>query len=64
MELILGGAAIVLVVVGLLLWSRRHGNSGERGTDPLANRDIASNGGVPMTNPRGGGTHGGSGYGP
>lgn len=61
----LGGVAIVLVVVGLLLWGRRHGNAGARGTDPQAHRNLAANGGVPMTNPHGGGTSGGAGgYGP
>lgn len=65
MELVLGGIAVVLVVVGLLWWSRRHGNPGTRGTDPHANRDIAANGGVPITNPHGGGTSGGGGgFGP
>ena len=53
MELVLGGVAIVLVVVGLLWWSRRHGNPGARGTDPYANRDIAADGGVPTPRPSG-----------
>ena len=53
MELVLGGVAIVLVVVGLLWWSRRHGNPGARGTDPYANRDIAADGGVRIPRPSG-----------
>jgi hypothetical protein len=54
----------VLVVVGLLMLTRRRGNPGERGTDPRANRDLGADAGPPMTNPLGGGTHGGSGFGP
>lgn len=34
MELLLGLVAVVVVVVALLLWSRRHGNRGVRGVRP------------------------------
>lgn len=65
MELVLGGVAVFAVVVGLLWWTRRHGNGGVRDHDPLANRNIAANGGTPNTNPpHGGGTSGGAGFGP
>ncbi|MBI1377201.1 MAG: hypothetical protein GC157_06945 [Frankiales bacterium] len=33
-ELLLGLVAVVVVVVALLLWSRRHGNRGVRGVRP------------------------------
>ena len=60
------GIVVVIGIVVALIWrTRRRGNPGEPGTDALANRNIAANGGVPLTNPRGGGTSGGpGGYGP
>lgn len=34
MELLLGLVAVVVAVLALLLWSRRHGNRGARGVQP------------------------------
>ncbi|MFN8156091.1 MAG: hypothetical protein U0R68_01625 [Candidatus Nanopelagicales bacterium] len=65
MELVLGGVAVFAVVVGLLWWTRRHGNPGLRSSDPQGNRNIAASGGVPNTNPHGiDGSAGGAGFGP
>ncbi|MFN8156092.1 MAG: hypothetical protein U0R68_01630 [Candidatus Nanopelagicales bacterium] len=40
MELVLGGVAVVLVVVGLIWWTRRHGNTGVEGTDTEAHKNM------------------------
>ncbi len=40
MELVLGAAAVVLVVVGVLWWTRRRGNPGVRGTDTDAHKNM------------------------
>ncbi len=56
MELVLGGVAVVLIVVGLLWWTRRRGNPGERGTDAYAHKNIARANAVPRSEtPDGGG---------
>ena len=61
MELVVGAVLVILVAAGLVVWSRRHGNPGERGHDPYGNRNLAANGGVPNTTPGGDSTGGGAG---
>jgi len=54
-------ALIVFGVVAALAvwWPRRHGNTGETGTDGQAHRNLGSNGGPPV--PRPGNNFGGGG---
>ncbi len=51
MELVAFLLLPVVAVIAWLSWTRRHGNSGLRDTDPQANRNIAKHGGQPLTNP-------------
>lgn len=47
MEFYVVTGLVIAAPIALLLWARRHRRDGEAGTDPAANRDIASHGGVP-----------------
>lgn len=64
MVVVLALVPLTAVATLVVWWPRRHGNTGEVGTDGLAHRNLVANGGPPVPRPGnniGGG--GGSGFG-